>query len=71
MKARWQSKTKFYGAYLQRDLFKDWNLTLIWGSLNSRLGNSKNHIFDTQSDALKYIEKIHKRRQQRGYQLIK
>jgi len=71
IKYRWQkNNNRFYQVILQKDLLKDWCLTCIWGSIHSRLGNSKNYIFGNQNEAIGFIEALHGKRVKRGYQLV-
>lgn len=69
---RWhKGAERFYQVHLQKDMLGDWSLTCAWGGQRSRLGNYRNHTFETQNEALKFIESVMIRRLKRGYQVIK
>lgn len=68
---RWhKGNERFYQVRLQKDLLGDWSLTCIWGSRRSRLGNYKNHTFDTQNEAWLFIQELRERRRKRGYEEV-
>jgi len=51
-------------------MFGYYILTLVWGGLNSRLGNYKHHTFSTMDELNELMESVSKRRLQRGYEKI-
>lgn len=68
---RWHKGTqKFYEARLAVDIFNEWSITCVWGSLRSRAGNYRNHCFATKQAACDFISALNKRRKQRGYQEV-
>ena len=68
---RWhKGKSKFYEVRLSKDLFGDWLITCVWGSLLSRMGNYRTHYFDTKQAALLFIDSLSKRRARRGYDIV-
>lgn len=61
---------RYYKIYVTKDLFNHYMLTCVWGGLHSKLGNYKNHSFQSLDDANSFITSISKRREQRGYTKI-
>ncbi len=69
---RWhKGRDRYYTAILQKDLFGDWLLTCVWGSLKSRLGNYKHIHFANPLEATIYLDELSKKRASRGYDIVK
>ena len=64
----WRKGTsRYYKAHITKDMFGCYILTLVWGGINSRLGNCKNHSFESLDELNSFVEALEKRRLQRGY----
>ena len=63
----WQTEQRYYQADIMQDLFGTWLLKRSWGSLHSRLGNSKTLAAKDYAHALTVLEEIAKQRHKRGY----
>ena len=68
---RWQKGiSRYYKVLLYRDLLGDWIVTLVWGGINSRLGNFSHHAFKNQHEAMLLINTIGIIRKKRGYKKV-
>ncbi|MBW4635823.1 MAG: WGR domain-containing protein [Iphinoe sp. HA4291-MV1] len=67
---RWQTDSRFYTAEIVQDLFGDWVVRLGWGGLHNRSGNTSSILAASYLEAQDIVEKIRKRRLQRGYNLM-
>ena len=67
---RQQGSGRFYQVYLDKDLFNYWKVIKVWGSVNSRLGSWDYDAFESEQQALSYIEEIKKRRTAHKYEVI-
>jgi predicted DNA-binding WGR domain protein len=67
---RWQSSHRYYTAEIVQDLFGGWILRCGWGGLYNRKGNVKEEALSSYDEALTELQKIGKRREQRGYRLV-
>lgn len=63
----WIKNNRYYTVSLDADLFGQWVVSQLWGSLNSKRGSHKMESFSTIEDAKQHIASIGKRRSQRGY----
>jgi predicted DNA-binding WGR domain protein len=68
---RWEKDTRFYEALVERDLFGDWVLTLVWGRRGSALGRVRYHPHPSATAALEAVETVVRRRARRGYARIR
>ncbi len=57
-----------YQAELKQDLFGEWVLIRNWGSANRRGSQQLETVCNGYNEGLLLIDKIAKRRRQRGYQ---
>lgn len=66
---RWMNLTtnRYYNAYIGRNLFGEWSVTLNWGGVKRRGGAIKHFAFDNYNDAANKVNEIDKTRQKRGY----
>jgi WGR domain. len=62
-------KRRYYRVILSRDLFDATVLHCMWGGLDSATGNDSHEVFSDAASAHEKLERIRKRRQQRGYRL--
>lgn len=69
----WVKDTKYYRLLLQSNLFGSVDVVCCWGSLRSRNGGYKIIRCDSQNgeDINKIIASVKKRREARGYKLIR
>lgn len=68
---RWQKNNgRFYKVLLSKDMLDEWVLTVVWGSIYSRLGNHKHVMFKSLDEANIHINEISERRLKRGYELV-
>jgi hypothetical protein len=69
---RWvhDAKGRYYHAHLVEDLFGDWTLITVWGGLGSQRGGMRSTAVPSHADGLTLIERIAKRRRQRGYRAV-
>lgn len=70
--ARWETATRWYEAFVTRDLFGDWAVTRRWGG---KWGKPRGHQVDvatTEAEALAMVEQVHQRRIKRkpSYALV-
>ena len=70
-RARWEKGTRFYEALVERDLFGDWVLTLVWGRRGSSLGRVRYHPHPSAAAAHEAVETVARRRARRGYARIR
>ena len=61
---------RYYQADLVKDLFGDWTLVKVWGSLDSHQGNQKICLVSGKEKGLAEIQKLMKERECRGYRMI-
>jgi predicted DNA-binding WGR domain protein len=66
-RARWEKGTRFYEALVERDLFGDWVLTLVWGRRGSALGRVQHRPHLSVAGAHDALQRVARRRQGRGY----
>ena len=66
-RARWEKGTRFYEALVERDLFGDWVLTLVWGRRGSALGRVQHRPHPSVAAAQGALQTVSRRRQRRGY----
>jgi predicted DNA-binding WGR domain protein len=66
-RARWEKGTRFYEALVERDLFGDWVLTLVWGRRGSALGRVQHRPHPSVTAARDALQSVSRRRQRRGY----
>ena len=66
-RARWEKGTRFYEALVERDLFGDWVLTLVWGRRGSALGRVQHRPHPSVTAAQDALQTVARRRQRRGY----
>jgi predicted DNA-binding WGR domain protein len=66
-RARWEKGTRFYEALVERDLFGDWVLTLVWGRRGSALGRVQHRPHPSVTAAQDALQRVARRRQRRGY----
>ena len=66
-RARWEKGTRFYEALVERDLFGDWVLTLVWGRRGSALGRVQHRPHPSVTAAQDALQTVSRRRQGRGY----
>ena len=64
---RWEKGTRFYEALVERDLFGDWVLTLVWGRRGSALGRVQHRPHPSVTAAQDALQTVSRRRQRRGY----
>ena len=64
---RWEKGTRFYEALVERDLFGDWVLTLVWGRRGSALGRVQHRPHPSVTAAQDALQTVARRRQCRGY----
>ena len=67
---RWETENKYYIAWLEEDLFKDWILIKAWGDKHSRLGSVRKELCDSYHNGIFRLQTLDKKRRQRGYLLI-
>lgn len=68
---RWETDTRYYVARLQTNLFQEWEIQLVWGGKNTRCGRVTVYPVETYEQGMARIKQTTRRRQQRGYHLIK
>lgn len=64
---RWQTARRYYVVEVTQDLFGNWLVKRSWGGLGSHRSNSVTMPANDYKQALKLLEDVAKRRQQRGY----
>jgi predicted DNA-binding WGR domain protein len=64
---RWQTDTRYYEVFLHQDLWGGWILTQAWGGRGTHLGRVKHRACVDYAEGLQRLEKIERRRVQRGY----
>ena len=69
---RWihDEKRRYYGVFLQQDLFGDWTLVRNWGSLDNGRGQLRMDAVPDRVCGLHQITEIQRRRQAHGYRLV-
>jgi hypothetical protein len=67
---RWHSANRYYTAEIIQDLFGCWIVRCGWGGLHNRKGNVKEEALSSYLEALMELQKIGRRREQRGYRLV-
>jgi hypothetical protein len=61
---------RYLEAHLVEDLFNSWTLITVWGGQGSPRGRMRSTGVESYEDGRKQLEKIGKRRRQRGYRLV-
>ena len=66
---RWihDEKRRYYGVFLQQDLFGDWTLVRNWGSLDNGRGQLHRDALSDRGSGLRQIAEIKRRRRAHGY----
>lgn len=64
-----KNKKRYYKIILSRDLFNEWVITKVWGSLNNASGRIVHIHAPSYETSLSMIEKLIKLRKKRGYEL--
>lgn len=66
---RWihDEKRRYYGVFLQRDLFGDWTLIKNWGSLDNGRGQLRMDAVTDRISGLRQIAEIAHVRRAHGY----
>jgi predicted DNA-binding WGR domain protein len=69
---RWihDEKRRYYGVFLQQDLFGDWTLVRNWGSLDNGRGQLHRDAVPDRVSGLRQIAEIQRRRRAHGYRLV-
>ena len=71
MKRCWEKSTdwgiRYYEVRLQQDLWGQWVPVVRWGRRGTALGQTRCQPYPAEAAAWSQIEKIHRRRLQRGY----
>ena len=69
---RWerQSDNRYYLAFLYRDLLGDLILTKVWGGVGKPAGQQLHIPVKTESEGLRMIDEVIKRRWKSGYHLV-
>jgi hypothetical protein len=69
---RWihEEKRRYYGVYLQQDLFGDWTLVRNSGSLDNRRGQLQRDTLPNRVSGLRLIAEIQRLRRAHGYQRV-
>jgi predicted DNA-binding WGR domain protein len=69
---RWvhREKARYYQAELTEDLLGGWCVVTAWGGTHSRLGQIRRAWLPSNTEALKQLDVIDKRRRRRGYHPI-
>ena len=63
-------KRRYYGVFLQQDLFGDWTLVRNWGSLDNGRGQLHRDTLPDRAAGLRQIAEVHSRRRSHGYHLV-
>ena len=58
---------RYYAAFVQKDLFEDWIAIVWYGSKCTRRGRQRSFYCKDESNALKFLESVDKKRAKRGY----
>lgn len=64
---RWTTQDRYYTLRVQQDLFGQWELLKVWGSLHSRLGRHQVVPTESKVQAERLLAREARRRQGRGY----
>jgi predicted DNA-binding WGR domain protein len=69
---RWihDEKRRYYGVFLQQDLFGDWTLVRNWDSLDNGRGQLHRDALPDRAAGLCQIAEVHRRRHAHGYHLV-
>lgn len=72
MLLQWRNKhnARYYTVSLQQDLFGGWGLTLFWGTEGVKSRRVAHQPVDSEKDGLLAINRISKRREAHGYELV-
>lgn len=62
---------RYYQATLGQDLLGDWIVALRWGTIGTRRGGHKQHYCINKDQALTFLQRLHQRRLQHQYRLVK
>ncbi len=63
----WLSTHRYYRAFIQQNLFGQWELIKVWGGRQSRLGGMQVVPVDNSREGRKELGKEARRRISRGY----
>ncbi len=66
---RWTTAERYYTLRVQQDLFGQWELLKVWGSLRSRHGRHKVCPAQSHEAAAGLLTREARRRAQRGYRV--
>lgn len=72
MLLHWRNKqnARYYTISLQRDLFGDWSLTLVWGGARNKAVRVVHRAVASELDGLNAIGHITRQREAHGYELV-
>ncbi len=62
-------KGRYYEAVLQRDLLGDLIVYQLWGGIATKRDGHKSYFCSSKEQAIQYLKKLCKRREQHGYTL--
>lgn len=70
-RARWENpeNNRYFEVWLGLDLFGSLIMVKQWGGKNSHAGGIATELFESEKEAEKAVETIHKRRIQHKYRL--
>lgn len=63
----WRKGNRFYVVEVLQDLFGNWAVKRMWGSISTNRGNTKTIEAANYEHALKLLDEVEKRRKTRGY----
>lgn len=61
---------RFYAISLSQDLFSDYVVSSEWGRMGAKRYRRKVSVFDTQIEALAYVQQLEKLRLKHHYQMV-
>ncbi len=62
-------RKRFYRVILSKDLFGDWVVTRVWGSIGKANGRIMHAPCSSYEEAILMIQTISKTRKRRGYEI--
>jgi predicted DNA-binding WGR domain protein len=67
---RWETATRYYMAWMQRNLWGEWEIVRAWGGKDSARGRVRFDIVADTTQGQRLLLRLERERQRRGYRRV-